>query len=728
MRNTFTTILALMAGAMLFGACSKEAVVEEPVALPEKGSICFTASIADDDESTRASLGASNSIVWNQGDEISVISFGENNKFTLSSGAGTNTGHFEGTCETGSDVYAIYPYSANNKLTPYNPGSTTDFIIDWNGINQTAVKGSFPLNTPMVAYVPDVEEGATTVPLSFQNVCALVKFTTDYVCKKVVFSAKGSSEYLSSDKLYVEYDSNKKPHVYQTGGSQSNTVTLTGKDGANLEAGTYYIAVMPGTLANGFDLTFTNIYEEMELKKETSNSVTLKRNTILNLGDISIKGKMVGMAGQGTLEAPYTIHDFDQLEEMRDFVNRSDAGAHSSYKLVADIDGGGKDFTPIGTNGRPFAGNFDGDSHTIKNIKLGQTGLINVQNDLGLERSYVSALFAYVKNATLKNVAISGMSLKDNAGIQLDSDKYYAFIKSPFVGVVIGSDYTYTNISNITIGNDQTCPVNEVTNERGKYNYLFYGGVVGVSAAYINLSLCTNSSVIDDSWTQNAYIGGIVGAAFGGQEDDGYLDYNAELYINECRNFGNLIKKPEVFGSNVTNGIICIGGILGLAKNYDFDDDVVCRIKNCVNFGTLNAHGFVNHNGLDREEWVGGIVGCMHSDGTTLSDPFVKNCINNGGIWSCTACGGSILGPSVNDLDIKIDYVANTGYIQSMYLIYWVVPRNNIVPGDHCKNVASGEISASDCVTYMNNLLSGSTAFCQWKLYSGDNSKLDLDF
>lgn len=82
------TILALLTGAMVFGACSKEAAVEEPIAdetLPVKGNVCFTAPIADDGESTRASIGASNSIVWNAGDEISVFSNGTNNKCTLSS-------------------------------------------------------------------------------------------------------------------------------------------------------------------------------------------------------------------------------------------------------------------------------------------------------------------------------------------------------------------------------------------------------------------------------------------------------------------------------------------------------------------------------------------------------------------------------------------------------------------------------------------------------------------
>jgi len=741
MRNTYKSILAIMAGAMVLGACCKEAVVEEPKAdevLPVKGNIDFTASIANDDDSTRASIDTSNSIVWNKGDEISVISYGDNNRCTLASGAGSTNGSFLGYCETGTDVYAIYPYSENNNLTAYDPNKCSDFIIDWNGIDQTAVTGSFPLNTPMVAYTENVEEGATTIPLSFKNVCALVKFTTDYVCKSVVFKAKGDNEYLAADKIIVENVSSNNPHIYQTSGDRSNTVTLTGKDGANIPAGTYYIAVMPGTLANGFELTFTNIYEEMQLKKETSKSVTLKRNTILNLGEISIKGKMVGMAGLGTLADPYTIHDFDQLGEMRDFVNRSSAGAHSSYKLVADIDGGGKDFTPIGTKSIPFAGNFDGNGKTIKNIKLEEYystvinfGITSGYDGLILQRTHISALFAIVRDAVLKNVTIDNMTLSD---CSKDIYTQGTYAKSPFVGVCIGNEDSKTTISGVTVTANQSCGLKETRN--GLNIYYAYGGIVAASSGNLSIENCTNHSGFNDNYDythksddyNEGFFGGMLGFACGGVGDteSSGLDFGAQVKINKCRNFGNFEFSVHPLAH------MNIGGILGSAWNYVSDDDVCARIVNCVNFGTLLTTGDQNgetassmHN--DSIERAGGIVGYMNSDGYDGADPSIENCANNGAISTYRPAGG-IVGVCDNDSNIVIKYCASYGAISKKGYSSIIGNDADDVTVGYYKDNWDGA-SVQDCIGNMNMSIEAySLPYCKWRVYSEDNDKLDLVF
>ena len=39
-----------------------------------------------------------------------------------------------------------------------------------------------------------------------------------------------------------------------------------------------------------------------------------------------------------------------------------------AFLLVSDLDLGGKEWTPIGTDGNPFWGGFDGGGHTITGI------------------------------------------------------------------------------------------------------------------------------------------------------------------------------------------------------------------------------------------------------------------------------------------------------------------------------------------------------------------------
>jgi len=738
-------MLALMAGAMLFGACSKEAVFDNTENLSE-GNMTFTATVSDGEgEATRTHLGESNSVLWSDDDMISIFSNGDHNKFTLASGANTSNGKFVGTCDTGGDIYAIYPYSKNNEVNILSNGTLDYSKIVWNGANQTAVKNSFPLSTPMIACAKNIEEGATEIPLSFQNVCAIVKFTTDYVCKKVVFSANESNVNLASKNLIVDYDTNGKPHINTYDGG-SKTITLTGKDGANLEPGTYYFAVMPEELDNGFIISFTNIYDETTLTKSTTKSVTLKRNTILNLGKFNIKGKLSGI---GTEDDPYLIHDYDQLVEMRDFVNNSTGGA-DCYKLMNDIDGNGNNFTSIGTQAKPFFGKFDGNGKKISNLKLGQLGnvsILSITSDDLLRHAYISALFAVVKDATIKNVTIDNMSLYDNSDTYMRPDESASVVKSPFIGVVLGTEGGETEIYNVTINNSQNMSFAESNN--GGAKYMLYGGVVGASLGNLHIDKCTNKSQISAPLYCAGSFGGILGIALGGQEDGDGLDFDSKARIERCRNFGDI--SPQAYnGNNWKSGEpLNAGGIVGCFKDETFDDNVCGDILNCVNFGAINTK-----TTNSPKERVGGVLGSMDSDGFGEStNPAVANCINNGDITTSSNAGG-IIG-YVYDRDTGIEFCANTAKIDcqspgSILGYYSDGPRfrfcwnNNTSCPYMCNNTPAGtsgggssvncwplsDRSVYACVNDMNwnKVYMMYTSEYDWKVYDEDDTKLDLDF
>lgn len=81
-----------------------------------------------------------------------------------------------------------------------------------------------------------------------------------------------------------------------------------------------------------------------------------------NAGTVSAAG--FSGEGDGTESDPYVIMTPTQLDEVRNDL-------HAYYVLGADIDlSGYASWDPIGAFKEPFTGTFDGDGHTISNLKV----------------------------------------------------------------------------------------------------------------------------------------------------------------------------------------------------------------------------------------------------------------------------------------------------------------------------------------------------------------------
>ena len=177
------------------------------------------------------------------------------------------------------------------------------------------------------------------------------------------------------------------------------------------------------------------------------------------------------LLGSGTEDDPYMIYDADDLNEVRDYV-----GVEGIYfQLANDIDlsaySEGEGWEPIGTSGSQFKGIFDGDGHTISNLKINRIDL-----------NYVG-LFGYISGATISHVAI-------NCDI----------IGGSYVGGVCG------------YSNNGTLKYIKVTgNLKGASQYL--GGISG----YNNVADIRYCIVEADIVSDGSYIGGIAGY-------NGYID------------------------------------------------------------------------------------------------------------------------------------------------------------------------------------------------------------
>ena len=146
--------------------------------------------------------------------------------------------------------------------------------------------------------------------------------------------------------------------------------------------------------------------------------------------------------GTGTASDPYKISTVEQWNAFVNLVKNSYSFSGQYVKLTSDIElqfteayaqDGSLTATPhlVGTDENRFAGTFDGDGHTItldQNIRRNNTP---------------SALFRYVRNATIKNLIVDGTF----------TNSMYAVYNAGLVAVADGS----TTISNCIVKPAITC-------------------------------------------------------------------------------------------------------------------------------------------------------------------------------------------------------------------------------------------------------------------------------
>ena len=356
MKKTFKTMLALMAGAMVFTACSNDDITENiPQQIPSAlKPMTFTASMEGEDGATRAAIDGLD-INWTAGDKISIFDGAtENNgnqEFTLTDGDGTTSGTFTGTADPDATTYyALYPYvSSSETRVPTRSeaeaaaGSDAATYLDaWQeAINGGSFKAK-TVQTDMDRFGISAENQAIILAyLKNQSITIMSgpqRNASDQFENVVLPAAQtataGSADPqamlmigTSTDATTLEFKNvcayvKVKPTfacssiVLKSNGTESlagtmtlglgtdgnptttvtngtNTVTLSGTIAAN---GTYCIAVCPATLASGFTVEFKDASDKVLSSKSTAKSVTLTRNKILNLGTFDAAPATTGKA------------------------------------------------------------------------------------------------------------------------------------------------------------------------------------------------------------------------------------------------------------------------------------------------------------------------------------------------------------------------------------------------------------------------------------------------
>ena len=274
MKKITKTVIALSVLAGL-ASCNKE---QTPVA-PEvnDGKIVLTLSAEQENSETRAAIDSKDSKVidWTADDclsvfEASLVGSATNNKFTLTDGAGTNSGKFSGTVSsTSTSLIVIHPYSSSLSLSGL---SLTGAELK---TEQTATAGSFDHATALMAGV--IPGTSTPKSVTMNNVVGYVKVCPQFECQKITLESKSADDKLSGT---VSATYNAASGLSFTSTGSSNKASIKG----TIESGkTYYIAVLPVELTSGFKLIFT-MKDGTEKYLEGTKTLSITKNKVWDLG------------------------------------------------------------------------------------------------------------------------------------------------------------------------------------------------------------------------------------------------------------------------------------------------------------------------------------------------------------------------------------------------------------------------------------------------------------
>lgn len=327
---------------------------------------------------------------------------------------------------------------------------------------------------------------------------------------------------------------------------------------------------------------------------------------------ITASGQYPFGGGNGsTAESAYEISTAEQLAQLAFDVNNGNDYSDKYFKLTADIDLAGKQWTPIGYRFYPggergFNGSFDGGGYDISNLIIGT----EAEPKTGGNQTQAGLFGAIKYNAILKNISVT---------VDIHTDGVTN------VGGLVGYSEADGTVSNCSVGGNISIK-GEDTNQ--------VGGLIG----YVeNTSISECSSNVTITVEDYAYkVGGLIGShgrysynklgnisnsIFTGAVNGGNSSYTGGI---TGTSYGNVFIINSINAGSITAARGNVGGIAGQIHN---------NIVNCYNVGSVSNSG-------NSSNKVGGIVGFIDSG-------YVKNCYNAGIVSNP---GGAIAGALVADL------------------------------------------------------------------------------
>ena len=259
--------------ALAVASCAKEA----PVDVPQAREITITASLEGDPETRTSTVDGGTKVFWEPGDRIKVFYEGEGSCFESQSTGLSLVSTFKGTLNmslgssavAGKLLWGLYPFRID--ATSDGQSVTTVLLPDQMGRD-----GSFARNTHITLAC------GNSFGLRFYNVCGGIRFTlVKSGVRTVILEGLGGETLAGTVNLGFE---DGAPAVRSVSDGASS-ISLSAPEGGTFKTGVwYYITVLPGSLPNGFRMTFRTDSEEGVYNHP--GAVTVKRSVFGSLGNV----------------------------------------------------------------------------------------------------------------------------------------------------------------------------------------------------------------------------------------------------------------------------------------------------------------------------------------------------------------------------------------------------------------------------------------------------------
>ena len=282
--------------------------------------------------------------------------------------------------------------------------------------------------------------------------------------------------------------------------------------------------------------------------------------------------------GSGAASSPYIIETAEQLAYLAQHVNAGTTYSGKYFKMAADIDLNGKQWTPIGTDSAPFKGIFEGGHHIVYNLYISNDNIDRV------------GLFGYVADGGISSLGVENCNIK-----VYDHSTRQNIITIGAVAAFVSNSSTLE----YCYATGKTNVFNDAGDECTPYNshWTITGGVFG-RVENTDVMYCYNEVDMTEGTHRDA--GGVIGYGIGSTVT---FCYNAgDVRALYCRagilgwsGATNVSERNEIFGCYNSGSITTCQPIGPIPDNNNYNGGIVAcaaftSIYNCYTVGYMDNY------------------------------------------------------------------------------------------------------------------------------------------
>ena len=404
------------------------------------------------------------------------------------------------------------------------------------------------------------------------------------------------------------------------------TVTFDSQGGTTVESQIVDLAglVTPPTSPTKDTYLFGGWYREVECVTPWD----FESDTVTD--DITLYARWLLFEGSGTDEDPYLIHTADDIVRVAQVVNSGDVNYGSAhYLLTSNISLSAiPNWTSIGNSAdKAFKGTFDGNNHSISNLK---------QNVLASNEA-CAGLFGYVSGGIVENCKIEGCAIL--ASVLSSSSP-----NPSCAGSIVGYLNNNGSIKNCSV----TGSVKAISSATNASSRQYAGGIVGyVTQAAIESSTC-GAQITASGQGGDSYAGGIAAYAQAGTvKSDCYTGTLSATSNSSYAYAGGIV---GFLNGGTASDCSTTGSITGYSAGGIVGNVMSGTVEKSWNTGTVNAYSYsggiagVMNASIVRSSYnIGEVKSSSYSSneaggiaGRSFSNSTILNCFSTGSVKSST--------------------------------------------------------------------------------------------